>query len=200
MAFDRLLVGHFTCVILRMDPRSLRTVYDLSMPSRVGRALLNRLGGSLLLLAASPLFFAGCAVGNRGLVLAEVTPATGGWVLHVYSLGVIFRPTLDDDPGLGFGFSRRSYLFASDEVPPPRAGWHVFGVGGVPYDRAALRQATVVGVNVRTGSPLTAVTVGFEQLTMTQPFDMAGDTFRALRYVPAAPHLSCVSLHMEERC
>jgi hypothetical protein len=171
------------------------------MPPRVDRALWKRLAQRLLLLLAvsSPLLV-GCAVGNRGLVLAEVTPAQGGWVVDVYGLGALLRPALDDDPGLGIGFSRRSYLFASDEVPAPRSGWHLFGVSGVPYDQAALRQATVMGVNVRSGSLLTAVTVGFEQLTITQPADVAGDTFRALKYVPAAPHLSCVSLKLEERC
>jgi hypothetical protein len=99
------------------------------MPPRV--ALWKRLARRFLLLAVSPLLLVGCAVGNRGLVLAEVTPAQGGWVVDVYGLGALLRPALDDDSGLGIGFSRRSYLFASNEVPATRSGWHVFGVSGV---------------------------------------------------------------------
>ena len=134
------------------------------------------------------------------MVLAEVTPATRGWVVDVYGVGALLRPAADDDPGLGVGVSRRSYVFASDEVPVPRSGWHLFGVTGVPYDQAVLRQATVVGVNVRSGWPLTGITVGFEQLTITQPADVTGDAFRAVTYVPALPYLSCVSLRVEDRC
>ena len=170
------------------------------MPPRVGGALRARLGRRLLFLAVSSLLLAGCALGNWGFVVAEVTPAKGGWVLDVYGVGALIRAEMDDDPGLGLGLSRRSYLFASDEVPAPRTGWYLFGVSGVPYEQAALRQATVLGVNVRSGSPVPAVTMGFEQLTITQPLSATGDAFRALRYVPAEPHLSCVSLVVEERC
>lgn len=120
--------------------------------------------------------------------------------MEVYAIGLHLRPDISDDVGMTLGIARRSYVFASDEVPAPRVGWYVFRMPGTPLDRALVRHSEILGVDVHLGQPEPGVTVGLQRVLVSRPAPLEGAHFHHIVYFPDAPEHTCVSTHWEQPC
>jgi|SRR5215467_1157616 len=172
----------------------------LLMPPRVGQLVRKRAGKRLLLLAASSVFFGGCAIGNYGSIIARVTEAQGSWVLDTYTVGLRVHGATGDDVGVRLGLSRESWVFSDSEVVVPRPGWYHFVLPSLQYDKAVLHRLSMFGADIRFGRPEPGVTLGFQELIAPTPVPSSGSAFRSILYMPDAPQLTCVSLDWRQQC
>ena len=154
----------------------------------------------LVLVFVGMLLVAGCTVGSAGAIAGRVSFVQGGWVLETYTIGGHVRMALEDDPGFGLGAAKRSYLFAEEEAAKPAAGWYLFVLPPVSFDRALLRDVETAGIDLHLGSPEAGLTVGFQRLTATRPAPVDRDGFRDVTFIPQSPVYACVSTHMERSC
>jgi len=120
--------------------------------------------------------------------------------MEIYTIGLHLRPVLTDDAGVTLGFSRRSSVFANDEVTSPRTGWYVFRIPGAPAERALIHDVETLGVDVHLGRPERGVTAGLQRVTMARPEPIEGAHFRHIVYVPGLPEHTCVSTDWERPC
>jgi len=155
---------------------------------------------AIAVLLISALTTAGCAVGGVGFMAAKVTSARGAWVVDLHTFGVHVRPTIADDLGFSLGLSRRSYVFATQEVSPLESGWHLLYLPGIPFDRAIVRDTETAGVDVRMAPREAGATLGVLRVTASRPQLVAETSFRSILYMPQYPGLTCFTADVEERC
>lgn len=115
---------------------------------RWGRAAL------LLTLCAA---LSGCALGSFGSLAANVERRDTLTVLSIYSVGLQLR-TRADDPGLHFGYSKRSYTFAADDTLTP--GWHFLRVPS-PAQSAFAQDLMTIGLDLSVVAPEAGFSVGY---------------------------------------
>jgi len=142
----------------------------------------------------------GCAVGGAGFVAAKVTPAHGAWVVDLHTFGLHVRQAVADDLGFGLGLSRRSYVFATQEVLPPQAGWHLLFLPNIFYDRAIVRDTETIGIDVRMAPREAGATLGLLRVTASRPQLVSETSFRNILYLPEYPSLTCFTADVEEQC
>jgi len=145
-------------------------------------------------------FAMGCAVGSAGAIAGRVSLVEGGWVLEAYTVGGHIRTSLADDPGLGLGAAKRSYLFAEEEAVAPAAGWYFFLLPSISFDHALLRHIQTIGIDLHFGLPEAGLTVGFQSVTATRPALVDRDAFYDINFIPQSPIYACVSTRMERSC
>jgi len=167
---------------------------QLSSSSQQSRLLM----AVLVFIGAS--FVVGCTIGPVGAITGRVSFVQGGWVLETYTIGGHVRTALADDPGFGFGAAKRSYLFAEEEAAKPAAGWYLFLLPPVSFDRALLRHVETAGIDLHLGAPEVGLTVGFQRLTATRPAPVDRDAFHDLIFIPQSPVYACVSTQLERSC
>jgi hypothetical protein len=155
---------------------------------------------SLAIVAIILGLMSGCAVNNFGSLAGSVRLVQGGWVMDIYTLGLHLRPVLTDDAGVTLGFSRRSSVFANDEVASPRTGWYVFRIPAVPGERALIYDVETLGVDVHFGRPEPGVTVGLQRVTTSRRQPIEGSHFHHVVYFPGLPERTCVSTDWEQPC
>ena len=98
-----------------------------------------------------------CAIGNVGTLAAKVERNGEVTILDLYSAGLHLR-TRPDDLGAHFGYSRRTYVFVSDDTVDP--GWYFLQVPSLHCDAVA-QDLMTVGIEFSAVAPLSGVTLGY---------------------------------------
>lgn len=127
----------------------------------------------------------GCAINNYGALAANITKATGAWVIDVYSIGGYLRGR-PDDSGITLGWTRRSYIFPerSEELLVP--GWHYFAFRW-PNERAVAQHTETIGVDLIVTSPERSLALGYKRSTVLARVPAGSNVLMRIHYQPFQP-------------
>ena len=126
-----------------------------------------------LALLALCIALSSCAVGNFGILAANVQRRDNVSVLSVFSVGLHVR-TRGDDPGAHFGYSRRSYAFAADDTLMP--GWYFLSVPS-PARPAFAQDLMTIGVEVSSAAPEAGFTLGYARTRLLARLPLEASVF-----------------------
>jgi hypothetical protein len=143
---------------------------------------LTRIGGLALLLLP---VLSGCAVNGSGTVAAHATTADESVVVDLYALGAQLR-TRGDDPGLGIGLARRSYVFAAGGAPELTPGWHYVHVP-LPERSALAIYHAQLGLDIYREPDRIGATLGLRSGMRIAPISADQTAVIELDYEPGAP-------------
>lgn len=136
----------------------------------------------LLVFAA---FASGCSFNNYGLLFARITQAQGARVLDIYNLGIHLR-SRNEDPGVTFGLSKRSYVYPDTFSQLPEPGYHYFFVG-MPPEQAIAQDARIFGLEASTRNADWSLTLGYSGTTILARASSDSNGFLDLSYQPSDP-------------
>jgi hypothetical protein len=119
--------------------------------------LNKRLAFKVALLLAVSAGLIACAIGNVGTLVAKVERNGDTAVIELHSVGLHLR-TRSDDLGGQFGYSRRTYVFVSDDTVD--AGWYFLHVPSPQLDAVA-QDLMTVGIEFSGVAPLAGITLGY---------------------------------------
>lgn len=131
------------------------------------------------------LLISGCAINNYGLLAARVTHVDGAMVVDVYGIGGYLR-TWPDDPGVTFGWTRRSYVFSERLEQLQNPGWRYFSVQK-PDDVALVQDTRALGFDLSFANPVWNATFGYKVTTILARIRSEFDRSLQLFYWPSYP-------------
>lgn len=125
------------------------------LPACPGVATLRTHAAVPLIVVCAAL--SGCAVGSVGTLAANVQRRDTLSVLSVYSVGLHWR-TRADDPGVHFGYSKRTYAFVVDDTLTP--GWYFLSVPS-PAGSAFAQDLMTIGMDLSAAAPQAGLSLGY---------------------------------------